>query len=110
MNTRFVAGHLLQYTLAYAGCTVAVGFLAIGPGGVILAMLLGVLLLFATLAGSGGAAQAQAGEPAGLGSALAAGEGDHASPYEAVKLGGAGRLYYAVGLLLLGGAVVATQL
>ncbi|MFB6194277.1 MAG: hypothetical protein ABEI75_04360 [Halobaculum sp.] len=109
MDTRFVVRHLLQYTVVYGGLTVGVAFLVAGPGLVVLTMFGSVLLLLFLLSGEG-SAHAHASDPVGWGSAIGSGEGDHVSLPEAAALGGAGRLYYAVGVLLFGVVVVATQL
>lgn len=109
MDPKFVLSNLLQYSLLYAGLTVAGAFYFGGPGLVLVAMGGGALFVLATLEG-GTQASIQGEDPAGFGAALASGEGDHVSPREVVGLGNAGRLYYAVGLLLIGVAVVASQL
>lgn len=109
MDSRFVVSNLLQYSLLYAGVTVAVAFLIGGPGLVLVAMGGGALFVLATLEG-GTQASIQGEDPVGFGAALSSGEGDHVSPREVVGLGNAGRLYYAVGVLLIGVAVVASQL
>ncbi|MFB6177225.1 MAG: hypothetical protein ABEI99_08815 [Halobaculum sp.] len=109
MDPRFVVSNVLQYSLLYAGLTVGAAFLLGGPGLVLVAMGGGVLFVLATLEG-GTQASIHGEDPAGFGAALASGEGDHVSPREVVGLGNAGRLYYAVGVLLLGVVVVASQL
>jgi hypothetical protein len=109
MDTRFVVTNLLQYSLLYAGLTVGGAFLLGGEGLVLLVMGASVLYLLSALQGDGNPGDVQASDPAGFGAALGSGEGDYVSPRDAVRLGGAGRLYYAVGVLLLGVALIATR-
>ena len=109
MNTAFVARHVAQYTVGYAGVTVGLAFVVGGPAFALVAAGVGCLLLLFLLAGEG-AAHAHAEDPASHGVALGAGDGDHASLADAVTLGGAGRLYYAFGLVLFGVVAVVVRL